>query len=205
MSGEANGGGLGMHSPRNDANKGVSDSQSRMSGDLNPNRQKGFGAAAFRRIETPSLNDMRARQGAVVGKFMNFMNRKNTIVIDLYDKAFFLRRPSWESLANFVYSDLCPSAVLRSEVLDVQLHPVKMMLFVKFKSENSRDQVVGRLQAPNGLKWTDYGVNVRGHSLDVTVKIITVLGASPETTEEEMKTAFVDAGIGEVVEATSSD
>merc|ERR550519_2509518 len=97
---------------------------------------------------------------------MNFMHRKKTIVIDLYDKAFYSRRPTWESLANFVYSDLCPSADLRSEVLDVQLHPVKMMLFVKFKSENSRDQMVGRLQAQNGLKWTDYGVNVRGHSLE---------------------------------------
>ena len=112
---------------------------------LNPNRQKGFGAAASRRIETPTLNDMRARQGAVVGKFMNFMQRKNTIVIDLYERAFFAKRPNWDSLANFVYSDLCPSADLRSEVVDVQLHPVKMMLFVKFKSENSHDQVVGRL------------------------------------------------------------
>ena len=137
-----------------------------------------------------------------MGKFMNFMHRKNTIVIELYDRAFYSRRPTWESLANFVYSDLCPGADLRSEVLDVQLHPVKMMLFVKFKSEDSRDQVVASLQAPNGLLWTDYGVRVKGHSLDATVKIITVLGASPETTEEEMKSAFIDAGIGEVVEAT---
>ena len=63
--GEGNGGGFGL--PRSD----------RMRGDgLNPNRQKGFGAAASSRIETPTLNDMRARQGAVVGKFMNFMQRK---------------------------------------------------------------------------------------------------------------------------------
>ena len=181
-------------------------SQSRMLSDsdgLNPNRQKGFGAAS-KRIETPTLNDMRARQGAVVGKFLNFMHRKNTIVIDLYDRAFFAKRPTWDSLANFVYSNLCPTPDLRSEVVDVQLHPVKMMLFVKFKSENSRDQVVGRLQAPNGLRWTDYAVNVRGHSLGATVKIIIVLGASPETSEEEIKAAFVDAGIGEVVEVTRS-
>ena len=171
--GEGNGGGIG-HNGRE------SGSQSRMSGDgLNPNRQKGFGAAATRRIETPTLNDMRARQGAVVGKFLNFMHRKNTIVIELYNKAFFSKRPTWESLANFVYNDLCPNADLRREVLDVQLHPVKMMLFIKCKSENGRDQVVGRLQSPNGLMWPDYGVNVRGHSLDATVKIITVLGASP--------------------------
>ena len=114
---EGNGGGVGM--PRNNARD--SDSQSGMSGGdgLNPYRQKGFGAATSSRIETPTLNDMRARQGAVVGKFLNFMHRKNTIVIELYDKAFFAKRPTWENLANFIYSDLCPSADLRSEVLDV--------------------------------------------------------------------------------------
>ena len=87
--GEGNGGRSGF--PRN----------VRMVGDgLNPNRQKGFGAASSRRIETPTLNDMRARQGAVVAKFMNFMQRKNTIVIDLYDRAFFAKRPTWDSLAS---------------------------------------------------------------------------------------------------------
>ena len=65
---------------------------------LNPNRQRGFGT---RRIETPTLNDMRARQGAVVSKFMNFMQRKNTVVIELYEKAFYTKRPTWESLAKF--------------------------------------------------------------------------------------------------------
>ena len=73
--GEGNGGGIGV--PRNNARGRDSGSQRRMSSDgLNPNRLKGFGAAASRRIETPTLNDMRARQGAVVGKFMNFMNRR---------------------------------------------------------------------------------------------------------------------------------
>ena len=65
---------------------------------LNPNRQRGF---VTRRIETPTLNDMRARQGAVVSKF------------------FYTGRPTWESLANFVYSDLYPSTELRSGVVDV--------------------------------------------------------------------------------------
>ena len=36
---------------------------------LNPNRQRGFGATT-RRIETTTLNDMRARQGAVVYEFL---------------------------------------------------------------------------------------------------------------------------------------
>ena len=53
-----------------------------------------------------------------------------------------------------------------------------------------------------GVMWTEYGVPVRGHSLDVDMKVITVLGASPETTEEDIKVAFVEAGIGEVVEST---
>ena len=91
MSGGGEGNGGGMGSPRND----------RMSGDgLNPHRQKGFGAAASRRIETPTLNDMRARQGAVVSKFMNFMLRKNTIVIDLYNRAFFNKKPNWDNVAT---------------------------------------------------------------------------------------------------------
>ena len=125
MSGGVGGNGGGIGVPSNNARGRDSDSQRRMASDgLNPNRQKGFGAATSKRIDTPTLNDMRARQGAVVGKFLNFMHRKNTIVIELYDRAFFAKRPTWESLANFVYSDLCPRADLRSEVLDVQLHPV---------------------------------------------------------------------------------
>ena len=71
MSGGGEGNGRGIGLPRND----------RMSGNgLNPNRQKGFRAAASRRIETPTLNDMRARQGAVVAKFMNLicMTRRST-------------------------------------------------------------------------------------------------------------------------------
>ena len=74
---------------------------------LNPIRLKGFGYQ--RRIETPSLNDMRARQGAVVSKFMTFMNRKNTLMIELYERAFYNKKPGWDLLANFVYNDLCPT------------------------------------------------------------------------------------------------
>ena len=168
---------------------------------LNPNRQRGFGPTV-RRIETPTLNDMRARQGAVVGKFMNFMQRKNTVVIDLYDRAFFAKKPNWEQLANFVYNDLCITDTLRSGLIDVQLHSVKMLLFLKFKTEEIRDEVVMKVQNVNGVMWTEFGVPVRGYSLDATVKVITVLGVSPETDAEEIKSAFQEAGVGEVVEAT---
>ena len=168
---------------------------------LNPNRQRGFGAT-ITRIETTTLNDMRARQGAVVGKFMNFIQRKNTVVIDLYDRAFFAKRPTWEQLANFVYNDLCVNDALRGDLVDVQLHSVKMLLFLKFKSEQIRDDVALILQNRKGVMWTEFGVSVRGYSLDATVKVITVLGASPETDEEEIKSAFQEAGLGEVIEAT---
>ena len=192
------GGRDGRHGDR-DYNGGIK-SPNRQHGGLNPQRQRGF--VPTRRIETPTLNDMRARQGAVVGKFMNFMHRKNTLVIELYERAFYTRKPNWDQLAGFVYSDLCPSAELRGGVVDVQLHPVKMMVFIKFKTEQVRDEVVTRLQGMNGVMWTEYGVPVRGYSLDATVKVITVMGASPETTEEDIKVAFVEAAIGEVVELT---
>ena len=100
MSGGGGVSGGGFRMPGNTAYRGR-DSDTMSSDDgLNPNRQKGFGATASRRIETPTLNDMRARQGAVVGKFMNFMQRKNTAVIDLYDRPFFAKRPTWDSLLN---------------------------------------------------------------------------------------------------------
>ena len=62
---------------------------------------------------------------------MNFLQRKNTVVIDLYDRAFFAKRPTWEQLANFVYNDLCSNDTLRGDLVDVQLHAVKMLLFLK--------------------------------------------------------------------------
>ena len=41
---------------------------------LNPSRQRGF--AWQSKIETPTLNDMKAKQGAIVSRFMTFLNRK---------------------------------------------------------------------------------------------------------------------------------
>ena len=44
------------------------------------------------------------------------------------------------------------------------------------------------------------GVHVKGHSLDVNVKVIGVLGVSPETTSDDIKYTFLQVGIGEVVD-----
>ena len=168
----------------------------RVNDGLNPNRQRGFNWQA--RIDTPTLNDMKAKQGAVVSKFMTFMNRKNSVTIELYERAFYNRKPGWDNLANFVYHDLCPNDQLRNSVEDVQFHPVKMIVFIKFKSEEIRDQMVDRLKT--GVLWTEYGVSVRGHSLDADVRLIRVLGVSPETSADDIKDTFGQVGVGEVVD-----
>ena len=150
------------------------------------------------RIDTPTLNDMKAKQGAVVSKFMTFMNRKNSVMIELYERAFYNKKPGWDNLANFVYHDLCPNDQLRKSVEDVQFHPVKMIVFIKFKSEEIRDQMVDRLKT--GVLWTEYGVSVRGHSLDADVRLIRVLGVSPETSADDIRDTFGQVGVGEVVD-----
>ena len=91
------------------------------------------------------MNDTKAKQGAVVSKFMTFMNRKNILSIELYERTFYNKKSGWDNLANFVYNDLCPNDQLRQSVEDVQIHPVKMIVFIKFISEEIRNQMVERL------------------------------------------------------------
>ena len=119
---------------------------------LNPNRQRGFGSPS-RRIETPSLSDMKARQAAVVAKFMTFFQRKCSLVIELYNAVFYKQKPTWDKIADFVCNDLCPTAELRKEVQDVQFHPVKMLIFVKCSEDRWRDILVEKLQSPQGVIW----------------------------------------------------
>ena len=166
---------------------------------LNPYRSRGFGMGQAR-VETPSLNDMRARQGAIVAKFMTFFQRKCSLVIEMYEGAFYRQKPNWDRIAEFVYTDLCNTTDLRKGVQDVQFHPVKMLLFIKFSEEGWRDAVVDRLQSVEGVTWGEYGVRVKGYSLDAQVKFIRLLGVSPETSEDEIKETFLEVGIGEVIE-----
>ena len=164
---------------------------------LNPSRDKGFGAM---RMETPTMSDMRAKQGAIVARFMTFFQRKCSLVIEMYQGAFYRQKPNWDRIAEFVHTDLCTTAELRKEVKDVQFHPVKMLLFIKFSGESWRDAVVERLQSAEGVVWGEYGVRIKGYSLDAEVKFIRLLGVSPETGEDEIKKTFLDIGIGEVIE-----
>ena len=158
---------------------GISDAQRKITVDdrsgLNPNRQKGFGSSGASRIETPSLNEMKAKQGAIVARFMTFFQRKSSIVIELYNGAFYKHKPTWDKIADFVCNDLCATTEQRQAVTDVQFHPVKMLIFVKCVDDDWRDALVSRLQSREGIVWKDYGVKVKGYGLDAEVKFIRVL------------------------------
>ena len=87
---------------------------------LNPNRIRGFVSNRGQgRLETPSLNHMRAQQGAIVAKFFTFFKRKSTLVVEMYETAFYKQKPNWERIAEFVYSDLCKNEDQRRAVKDV--------------------------------------------------------------------------------------
>ena len=65
--------------------------------------------------------------------------------------------------------------MIRSAVKDVQLHPVKKLLFLKFNEQHIRDEVADRLQA--GLVWPAFDTTVSGWAMDKPVERIRVLGA----------------------------
>ena len=112
---------------------------------LNPRRERGSesqGQGPVNRVETPSLNEMRVKQGAIVAKFMPFFKRKSTIVVEMYESCFYKEKPKWDQIADFVYKDLCPTDDLRKAVKDVQLHPVKMLIFIRFSEDKYRDLVL---------------------------------------------------------------
>ena len=175
---------------------------------LNPNRIRGFGGISGDKggttgdsgVETPSLNQMMAKQGAIVAKFMTFFKRKSSLVIEMYEACFYKEKPKWDQIADFVYKDLCPTDDLRKAVVDVQLHPVKMLIFIRFTEDKFRDLIVGRIRSSTGVTWTEYRVKVKGYSLDSQVKFIRLLGVSPETEGDEIVRVFKEVGIGDVIE-----
>ena len=70
----------------------------RDSSGLLANRQRGFSSSsrANVRVPTTNLQDMQAKDGALVSKFMTFLCRKNTFVVDLYEAAFFRSKPTFD-------------------------------------------------------------------------------------------------------------
>ena len=98
------------------------------------------------RLERPTLNAMKANQGAIVAKFMTFFRRKSTLVVEMYEKSFYKLKPTWDKIADFIYSDLCQTPELRKNVKDVQFHPVKMLLFIRFSEDKFKDEVLEKIQ-----------------------------------------------------------
>ena len=121
-----------------------------------------------------------------VKKFLTFYKRTKSICIDLYCPAFYKRKPYYDELAEFVYDILCPSDELRADLEDVQLHPVKKNLFIKFKTVQSRDSVAERL-AGEGLEWPAFHTKVQGWTMDKPIVFVRVLGSSPESSLEDVK------------------
>ena len=166
---------------------------------LSPNRNRGFGnATGGSRIDAPSVNEMRAKRSAIVTKFMTFFKRKSTLVVEMYEACFYKEKTRWDQLADFIYNDLCPTDALRMAVKDVQLHPVKMLIFIRFSEDKFSDGVAARIRS--GVMWSDYKVRVMGYSLDAEVKFIHLLGASPWTEASEITRVFKEIGIGDVLE-----
>ena len=71
------------------------------------------------------------------------------------------------------------SQVIRAGVQDIQLHPVKKLLFIKFTEQQLRNEVAVRLQA--GMAWPAFDTTVTGWSMDKPVERVRVLGTSLET------------------------
>ena len=196
-----NGGDDSFQVVRRGKNKNGSQEMKDSSG-LNANRQRGFSSSKPNvRIPTSTLADMQAKEGSLVSKFMTFLCRKNTFVIDLYEGVYFRSKPTFDIISEFISKDLCSDQDTRKALVDVQLHPVKMLLFIKFNSEGARDKINARVQSPEGVTWTHYGVWIKGYNLDAQVKRISLLGAGPETTAEDINLTFQQLGIGEVVES----
>ena len=59
--------------------------------------------------------------------------------------------------------------------------------FIKCSDDKWRDSLGEILQSQEGVIWKEYGVRVKGYSLDSQIKYIRLLGASRETKGEEIK------------------
>ena len=115
-----------------------------------------------------------------IRKFLNFYKRRNSLCVDLYQPGFYDKKPNWEELAEFVYSVLAVGGTsspqqIRAAVVDIQLHPVKKLLFLKFTDKAIRDEVATRLQS--GLVWPAFATPATGWGMDKPVEKIRLLGA----------------------------
>ena len=57
--------------------------------------------------------------------------------------------------------------MIRAAAVDIQVHPVKKLLFIKFSDQNVQDEVVDRLQA--GLHWAAFDTHKNNKSLLINI------------------------------------
>ena len=100
----------------------------------------------------------------------------------------FRRKPTWEEMAIFVFPQLCLSPSLRADLMDIQLHPVKKHLFLKFRDSVSRDQVATKLNT--GVDWPAFETKVHGWVMDKVI-VVRVHGVSPESTKQEIEAVLL--------------
>ena len=106
-----------------------------------PGSGGGGGGGAARRGGGGGRTPVNVREGSEdVRKFLSFYKRRNSLCVDLYLPAFYQKKPSYDDLAEFVYTVLAVGGNLR-----LKLHPVKKLLFTKFTEQQLRDEVVTRL------------------------------------------------------------
>ena len=175
---------------------GVGEQEEREEGELMEGEARGVEVAG----RGGGVKDMQGREE--IRKFLNFNKRRNSVCVDLYQPAFYSKKPNWEDLADFVSSVVAvggtsPPQLIRAAVVDIQLHPVKKLLFLKFTEKQIRDEVAARLQA--GLLWPAFDSTVTGWAMDkprIRIRTrIRVLGASPETDKVRIRLVLGQCGV----------
>ena len=132
-----------------------------------------------------------------IKNFLGFYKRTDSVYIDLYQPEFYRRRPTWEEMAVFVSQQLCLTGTLRAALKDIQLHPVKKHLFLKFRDTVSRDTVATKLK--NGVEWPAFEAEVHGWAMDKPVIVVRIHGVSPESSKQEIENVM--SRYGEVLDA----
>ena len=127
-----------------------------------------------------------------IKNFLGFYKRKDSVCIDLYQPEFYRKKPTWEEMAVFVSQQLCQTADLRAALKDIQLHPVKKHLFIKFRDTVNRDLVAVKLKS--GVEWPAFEAKVHGWAMDKPVIVVRLHGVSPESFKRDIEAAMAQYG-----------
>ena len=95
-------------------------------------------------------------------------------------------------MALFVSQQLCQTAELRVSLKDIQLHPVKKHLFIKFRDSMNRDVVADKLKS--GVEWPAFEAKVHGWAMDKPVIVVRLHGVSPESNKKDIEDVMGNYG-----------